>query len=285
MTVRDLDALLGKEFPGGTGRIEPYESILLHDAVLSPRSPRPHPVWAFLAAQRGMGMTLSDIYDWFSCPPEVGPMLGECAMAFRAPLRTAVDYRVRGRIVSAVHKTGRSLGPFDLVTFVLEMSSGDLGDLGGPDVAVTYTFVLPAGARPPAGDGRGPAFTAPPGEPLPDWEVAAVGETEMKIMALLLRDPNPIHIDAGAARRLGLGDTPVNQGPVNLAYVISMLSAAFPDAGLRRLRARFLGNVLGGQRVVAGGVLTGSTGGDRECAVWLRRADGSAVVTGEAVVS
>ena len=61
------------------------------------------------------------------------------------------------------------------------------------------------------------------GETLPPLVVESVDAEKMKLMAALLRDPNPIHIDAASVRALGLGDRPVNQGPTNLSYLLEMV--------------------------------------------------------------
>lgn len=274
-----LDSLRGAPFPGGTSRIEPYENALMHDAVRSPRSPLPHPIWVFVAAQRGMGLTLGELFEWFDCPASDGPLLGECALEFRAPLRVGTDYQVSGRVLDVQRKRGRTLGAFDLVTCGLDLNSGDTAE---PDASIRYGMILPKGGRPVASPGVPAPAASRAGQRLPPWEV---GEQEMKLLALLLRDPNPIHIDAAEVTRLGLGDRPVNQGPANLAYIITMLQAAEPGRVLRSLRARLHGHVLAGQRVVAGGALT-AAGDDERCyQVWLDRADGGGVVTGAAVLS
>ena len=75
----------------------------------------------------------------------------------------------------------------------------------------------------------------------------------MKTLALLLADPNPIHLDAAAARRLGVADRPVNQGPSTMAMAANMVLAAFPGARLVSLRTRLLGLVLAGDSVEGGG--------------------------------
>jgi acyl dehydratase len=69
-------------------------------------------------------------------------------------------------------------------------------------------------------------------------------------MAALLRDPNPIHFDPEAVRRAGMGDRVINQGPINQAYLVNLVTRAAggPDR-LRSIQVRFLGNVLAGDRV------------------------------------
>ena len=95
------------------------------------------------------------------------------------------------------------------------------------------------------------------GEALPPFVVGEVPAEKMKTMALLLRDPNPIHWDAAAVSNLGMGDRVINQGPTNMAYVVNMLVGWLGHPALiRSIQVRFLDNVLAGDRVEAGGVVT-----------------------------
>lgn len=127
------------------------------------------------------------------------------------------------------------------------------------------------------------------GTRLPEWRVRSVSAEKMKTTAALLADPNPIHWDVAAVRALGMGERPVNQGPLNMAYVQNML-AAFSGGHdrLRRFRVRFLDNVFAGDELRAGGVVTtvrdeaGETLAD--CEVVLEAADGRRVLTGTATV-
>ena len=97
----------------------------------------------------------------------------------------------------------------------------------------------------------------------------------MRDFADLLEDPNPIHLDEAAAR-----GRVINQGPVNAGYVIAMLRDAFPDAGIERLRLRFLAPVRAGDVVVAGG----EAGPGLECRVWLDIEGGARAVEGSATL-
>jgi acyl dehydratase len=110
-----------------------------------------------------------------------------------------------------------------------------------------------------------------PGDALPAWRIEAVSPENMRRLAETLRDPNPIHLDPAAVAKLGLGDRVINQGPANLAYIINMLHAAFPEAQLLQLDARFLANVFGGDAVEAGGRVTAiADDGTRiSCDTWL----------------
>ena len=92
------------------------------------------------------------------------------------------------------------------------------------------------------------------GQELPEVVIPAVDAEKMKLMAALLRDPNPIHFDVDSVRARGLGDRPVNQGPSNLSYLLDMVtrwSGGVPT--LRQVSVRFLGNVFAGDRVVCRG--------------------------------
>jgi acyl dehydratase len=124
---------------------------------------------------------------------------------------------------------------------------------------------------------------------IPEWTVESVSVEKMKTMALLLRDPNPIHWDVASVRRLNLGDRVINQGPTNKAYVINMLVAWLGDpARLRSITVRYRANVYAGEGVVAGGTVTAlrEEGGERvaDCDIWLRKDDGTEAIVGTATV-
>ena len=121
--------------------------------------------------------------------------------------------------------------------------------------------------------------------------VAHVEVEKMKTMAALLQDPNPIHWDVEAARGLGMGDRVVNQGPINMAYVMNMLVAWMGNdpSRLRALTLRFLANVFDGDTVEAGGrvVAIRQTAGERlaDCEVWLDVVPGSRALSGTATLA
>lgn len=271
MTVAPApEDLAGRRLPGGTCRVEGYESLLMHDAVRAPRSPHPHPIWAFLAPQRGMGMTLAELFDGLGCRLEDGPLLGRFGARFAGPLVLDVEYEVRGGITTVRRRRGRVLGVVDEVAMVLDL----LRD-GAPVLTATYGFLLPrhgVTGAPPAE--RTPPD--PPGGPEHPGEPITVRADEMKLLALLLRDPNPIHLDPDAAAAVGLGRACVNQGPANLAYALTHATARRPDATLTAFDARFRATV------VAGDVVTPVSRDDGGFA--LRHADGRDAVTGTAAL-
>jgi 3-hydroxybutyryl-CoA dehydratase len=99
-----------------------------------------------------------------------------------------------------------------------------------------------------------------PGHATGSWKLKQVDSARMKILALLLADPNPVHLDPEAARRLNIADREVNQGPSNMAMVVNMLTQTWPDAELRQLRVRLLGQVLADEGVEAvGNILQSAT--------------------------
>jgi 3-hydroxybutyryl-CoA dehydratase len=109
--------------------------------------------------------------------------------------------------------------------------------------------------------------TTKAGRPSPrahgSWKLHRVDAARMKILALLLDDPNPVHFDPSAARRLNIADREVNQGPSNMAMVINMVSQTWPEAEIRRLRIRLLGQVHADERVeVLGDVVESSVFGE-----------------------
>jgi acyl dehydratase len=126
------------------------------------------------------------------------------------------------------------------------------------------------------------------GEQLPPWTMARVDAARMKTMAAILRDPYPLHWDRALNARIGLGDRVVNQGPLNVSYIVNMLHGWAGPGCVRRLTVSFGPPVLDGDRVVARGSVTATeTRADEvlvTCDVSLER-DGAPVVTGTAVVA
>ena len=127
-----------------------------------------------------------------------------------------------------------------------------------------------------------------PGDEIPPWTMESVDPARMRTMAAILRDPYPVHWDRNANAALGLGGRVINQGPLNLGYIVNMLLVWSGPSSVRRLTVSFGAPVLDGDRVTAGGRVESIrvTNGERraECAVWHDR-DRVHVVDGTAVVA
>jgi hypothetical protein len=145
MALRTAMDLAGTLIPGGAYRIAAHENWLAHYAFYSTPEARPHPMVAFIAAQRGMGLSVDELFQLFEFDIADGPLLAECVLDFHHQLREGVDYEVSGLIASVEHKHGRKLGEFDLVTCVFKVIDPAMGDV--PAATVTNTYALPrAGA-------------------------------------------------------------------------------------------------------------------------------------------
>lgn len=136
--VRDL---VGTRFPGGTATVQPYEHWLTCDVVESPlrKGEVAHPLYAYLTAMAGMGMSIEEFFGLCRATSADGPMFGECGTRIHQPLRVGATYTVRGGIVDVERKEGKRAGVFDIVGFELE-----LVDAAGAVVAVCRnSFIFP----------------------------------------------------------------------------------------------------------------------------------------------
>jgi acyl dehydratase len=126
------------------------------------------------------------------------------------------------------------------------------------------------------------------GAEVPPLQVTA-DPCSMMLVTLITGDPNPIHFDTGATARLGLGDRPVNQGAITMAWPVNAVMAWLrPHWRVERVRVRFQGNVFAGDTVDVGGtvadVTTGPSRARAKIDVWVRLASGKVVLDGEVVV-
>jgi hypothetical protein len=120
--------------------VEDYERVISHDALDAPplESPLLHPVWTILGALRGMGIDLADVFALVDATEE-GTLFGEAAFEQLRPLRSGVDYAVRGAVTDVVRREGRRAGLFDVLTLTLEIIQPD----GEPAAVVTQAFIIP----------------------------------------------------------------------------------------------------------------------------------------------
>ncbi len=113
------------------------------------------------------------------------------------------------------------------------------------------------------------------GDALGPLVVESVSAENMKRLAVVLDDPNPIHL---------VGPRPINQGPANFAWMLDMLREAAPGARVRDFKVRLLANVFAGDRVVAAGQVEAIEDGCAVCSVWLDVAGGARAVAGTATL-
>lgn len=109
------------------------------------------------------------------------------------------------------------------------------------------------------------ASTIKPGDALPPFVIESVSPDAMRDWSVFLADPNPIHLDVEVVKAKGLGDKRINQGPINVAYMMNMLMAAFPGCRIESVDSRFLDNVYEGDRAVAFGEVTAVEGNRVSC--------------------
>lgn len=114
----DLDTLPGTRLPVGRFTITDEENDRLVRALggSSLLEGEAHSVWAYIAAQRGIGISVQDLLALAGFDIADGPMLASCQLTFATPLRVDREYRVEGEIVALERKRGRRAGAFDLLT-------------------------------------------------------------------------------------------------------------------------------------------------------------------------
>jgi acyl dehydratase len=103
------------------------------------------------------------------------------------------------------------------------------------------------------------------GDKLRPFVIENASPEAMKAWAVFLADTNPIHLDVEVVKAKGLGDRVINQGPMNVAFMINMLMADFPSATIKVIESRFLDNVYGGDKVTARGTITAVEGNRISC--------------------
>lgn len=135
--LRDLP---GTPLTAGSISIPASEAAMLTE-VLGTSTPEDelHPVYAYLATQRGIGMSVREVCALADFDVDDGPMLGGVEFGYEGPMRAETEYRVEGTILGISRKRGRTAGVFDLLDF-----EERLIDEGGEVVAsARLSFVLP----------------------------------------------------------------------------------------------------------------------------------------------
>ena len=140
MAVAGLEDLPGKELPAGSFTIPADEDSDLSGVLEGPGpgGDVAHPLWAYIATQRGIDIGIAELCSLADFDVDDGPMLGSTKLTYGKPLKIGVEYAVKGEVVDIVRKEGRS-GTFDILTF-----RERLVEPGGEEAAsATNTFILP----------------------------------------------------------------------------------------------------------------------------------------------
>lgn len=125
------------------------------------------------------------------------------------------------------------------------------------------------------------------GDTFPDHACGTIDAARVRRYAEVSGDDNPIHVDAAAARSIGLPGT-IIQGMLLMALADEALAAWLPQAACRRLTARFARPAPTGIAVVVGGrvVKTETAGGVALATLRIMVRDGAGAILAmaEAVV-
>jgi len=306
MTV-DLSSLVGREFPGGTTRIERWAAFLWATATRNPdptfrysadsdgRQYAP-PTYAQVVAREaaGTGDVEAVLRDGDWADPSV--FLGGLRFAFDAPPVVGRTYRAEARVGGAERKSG-STGPFTVLTVEYDVTDG----AGDPafemetDLVVRHDDAGDGGEGGSGGrDGGDPGDGGgSEGEVLARRTIRDVDPADMRVVTAIVADPNPMHFDPRYVERQGYPGR-VNQGPVTAAYAAqAALSIADSPGDLRCLSVQFDGFVFEGDTVEAtavrdSGVETGNRTGDdpsTDLALAVTREGGERVLSGAATLS
>jgi hypothetical protein len=129
----------GTTLPAGSFTITVGEQERLAGALGGSGFEGAHLVWAYIATQRGIGISVAELCALADFDVQDGPMLGSVEMTYSRPLELGVEYRVTGEVVGIERKHGRKAGTFDVMTFRERLLAPD----GGEVASTTNTFILP----------------------------------------------------------------------------------------------------------------------------------------------
>ena len=186
-------------------------------------------------------MTITDVFELLGADADSGVLMGEVDMEFDGSLRPGATYEGDGEIAAVERKHRARAG----LSTGSSCAHGPRGGAAEPVLRCQAAWIFPRGRL---------EMRLEAGQTVTPYVVESVSPEPMKTMAAILDDPNPIHYDEASVRALGLGERPINQGPSNLGYLMEMLvGVAGRTERLKRVRVRFLGNVLAGDRVGCSG--------------------------------
>ena len=125
------------------------------------------------------------------------------------------------------------------------------------------------------------------GQELPSMAKPPIVQEQLNRYAAASGDPNPIHLNEEAARRVGL-DGIIAHGMLSMAFLgqyASQLIASDPQAYVANLKVRYVGMVRLGDTLTCCGVVKNSAAGDGQTTVtiecWAQNQRGEKVTVGE----
>jgi len=90
--------------PGASYTIPP-DGFARLDAIVGGET---EPLWAFMVAMSGLGVTIEELFAMFDCTMEDGPMLGEWAVEYTGTFEPGASYDVTAEILGLEEKSGRT---------------------------------------------------------------------------------------------------------------------------------------------------------------------------------
>lgn len=219
--------------------------------------------------------------------PERSQVLhGEQEYEYARPLY-AGDTVVTRQLVTSIRQSARAGG----MTIMTLEQIGDAPD--GEHIFTGRSTVIVRDAPPDAAAGAGGGSGAKAPSAVPEGEAISIltkqiTQEQINAYAEVSGDHNPIHINAEAARTVGLDGT-IAHGMLSMAFAGQMLTnwatARADDSGwVARLKVRFQAMVRPGDTLTCHGAL-GQREGDRQrLAVWIDNQHGERIVTGDADV-
>ena len=126
----------------------------------------------------------------------------------------------------------------------------------------------------------------PIGTTFPDETFGLITQEDIARYARASGDDNPIHVDAEAARAIGLPG-PVVQGMLMMAYADQALVRWFSEGRIGKLSCRFAAPLLAGDTLTISGrvVQVGAPEGQVTLRLMLRNGSAKVVAMGEATVT
>lgn len=142
MPVPGFEHLAGTKLRSGSFTITSAENRKLLHALEADVASEPglaHPIWGYLATQRGIGVSVAEICALADFDVADGPMLGSVDIEYLGQLALDREYTVTGETLGIERKVGAKTGTFDILAYRLALESPH----GETVVTVTNTFILP----------------------------------------------------------------------------------------------------------------------------------------------